>query len=82
MVLHKPSSQLLKPDFKTEHERRLSHELQFLSLVVPARKRINHEMPILVAALSNAWVCGNSLSGILGSNPAEVGMSAFVSVMF
>jgi hypothetical protein len=28
-------------------------------------------MPILVAARSKAWVCGNSLAGIAGSNPAD-----------
>ena len=27
-------------------------------------------MPILVAARSKAWVCGHSLAGIVGSNPA------------
>jgi hypothetical protein len=26
--------------------------------------------PIPVAALSKAWVCGRSLAGIVGSNPA------------
>jgi hypothetical protein len=27
-------------------------------------------MPIPVAARSKAWVCGHSLAGIVGSNPA------------
>jgi hypothetical protein len=27
-------------------------------------------MPILVDARSKAWVCGRSLAGIVGSNPA------------
>ena len=30
-----------------------------------------HSGPILVAAQSKAWVCGRSLAGIAGSNPAE-----------
>jgi hypothetical protein len=32
-------------------------------------------MPIPVNAQSKAWVCGHSLAGIVGSNPAELGMS-------
>ena len=27
-------------------------------------------LPVPVAALSNAWVCGRSLAGIVGSNAA------------
>jgi hypothetical protein len=36
--------------------------------------------PILVAALSKAWVCGRSLAGIVGSNPAG-NMECVVSVV-
>ena len=32
-------------------------------------------MPILVAALSKAWVCGRSLARIVGSNPVGARMS-------
>ena len=32
-------------------------------------------MPILVAARSKAWVCGRSLAGIAGSNPAGAWIS-------
>jgi hypothetical protein len=32
-------------------------------------------MPIPVVSLSKAWICGNSLSGIVGSNPTG-GMDA------
>jgi len=32
-------------------------------------------MPISVAARSKAWVCGRSLAGIVGSNPAGAWMS-------
>jgi hypothetical protein len=28
-------------------------------------------MPIPVAMRSKAWICGRSLTGIVGSNPAE-----------
>jgi hypothetical protein len=35
----------------------------FATLCVP--------QPIPVAARSKAWVCGRSLTGIVGSNPAE-----------
>jgi hypothetical protein len=31
----------------------------------------DHTWPIAVAARSKAWVCGFSLVGIVGSNPAE-----------
>jgi len=34
-----------------------------------------HCKPIPVAARSKAWVCGLSLAGILGSNPAGAWMS-------
>jgi hypothetical protein len=36
--------------------------------------------PTPVAARSNAGVCGRSLAGIVGSNPAE-GMDSVVSVL-
>jgi len=29
-------------------------------------------LPIQVAAQSKAWVCGRSLAGIVGLNPADV----------
>jgi hypothetical protein len=32
-------------------------------------------LPIPVAARSKAWVCGRSLAGIVGSNPAGAWMS-------
>ena len=32
-------------------------------------------LPIPVAARSKAWVCGRSLAGIMGSNPAGAWMS-------
>ena len=32
-------------------------------------------MPISAAARSQAWVCGRSLAGIVGSNPAGAWMS-------
>jgi hypothetical protein len=32
-----------------------------------------NRLPIPVAALSKAWVCGRSLAGIAGSNPAGGG---------
>jgi len=35
-------------------------------------------MPISVAARSKAWVCGGSLAGVAGSNPAG-GMGVFSS---
>ena len=31
---------------------------------------VNHSLPVPVAARSKAWVCGRSLAGIVGSNPA------------
>ena len=31
---------------------------------------IDGELPILVSALSEGWVCGRLLAGIAGSNPA------------
>ena len=37
-------------------------------------------MPVSVAALSKAWVCGRSPVEIVGSNPAE-GMDVRVSVV-
>jgi hypothetical protein len=37
-------------------------------------------MPILMAARSNSWVCGRSITGIAGSNPAgSIGVCFFVS---
>jgi hypothetical protein len=37
--------------------------------------------PVLVAARSKAWVCGHSLDGIAGSNPArEMEFFSLVSV--
>ena len=39
-------------------------------------------MPIPVAAHSKAWVCGHSLAGNVGSNPAEdYGCLSVVSVV-
>jgi len=38
-------------------------------------KVLSQYTPILVAARSKAWVCGPSLAGIAGSNPAG-GMDA------
>jgi hypothetical protein len=39
-------------------------------------------MPIPVASLSTAWVCGRSLAGIAGSNPAGgVDVLSLVSVV-
>ena len=39
-------------------------------------------MSILVAAQSEAWVCGRSLAGIAGSNPAgNHGCLSFVSAV-
>jgi hypothetical protein len=35
-------------------------------------------MPISVAVLSKAWICGRSLAGIVGSNPER----AWISVSF
>jgi len=35
------------------------------------------QQPILVATWSEAWVCGSSLAGIVGLNPAG-GMDAFL----
>jgi len=32
---------------------------------------VHHHTPILVATRSKAWVCGLSLAGIVGSNPAR-----------
>jgi len=29
-----------------------------------------HALPVQVATRSKAWVCGRSLAGIVGSNPA------------
>ena len=35
-------------------------------------RMINHELkPIPVAARSKAWVCGRSLAGVAGANPAS-----------
>ena len=36
-----------------------------------------HKKPIPVAARSKAWICGRSLAGIAGSNPAG-GMDVYV----
>ena len=37
--------------------------------------KVRHLWPIPVAARSKAWVCGHSLAGVVGSNPAVVGLS-------
>jgi len=43
---------------------------------------LNINLPIPLAARSEAWVCGRSLAGIGGSNPAG-GMDVFfVSVVY
>ena len=50
-------------------------------MVIPLPRRELHDqisarkltlLPIPVATRSKAWVCGLSLAGIVGSNPAEV----------
>ena len=37
-------------------------------------------VPVPVAARSKAWVCGRSLAGIMGSNPAGAWMSVMCVV--
>jgi len=46
-----------------------SHEVQKAFIIRTPETR-NTQLPIPVAARSTAWVCGRSLFGIAGSNPA------------
>jgi hypothetical protein len=39
-------------------------------IIIIITKLYDYKMPIMVAARSKAWVCGRSLAGIAGSNPA------------
>jgi len=42
---------------------------------------LNINLPIPLAARSEAWVCGRPFAGIAGSNPTEAWMYFFVSVV-
>jgi len=39
---------------------------------IPQTRTLSHDLPIPVAAPPEMWVCGNSLAGTAGSNPAGV----------